>query len=51
VARKIQLVAFILGMVLVGVERFTASASAATPNAAQSPVYDGGTPIPPDMAQ
>ena len=50
-ARKVQLVAFILGMVLVGVERFTVSASAATPTAAQPPVYDGGTPIPPDMAQ
>ena len=49
-ARKIQLVALILGMVLVGVERFTASASAATPRAAQAPVYDGGTPIPPDFA-
>ena len=49
-ARKIQLVAFIVGMVLVGVERFTASASAATSNP-QAPVYDGGTPVPPDMAQ
>jgi hypothetical protein len=50
-SRKIQLAALIFGMVLVGVERFTASAAAAAPNTAQAPVYDGGTPMPPDNAQ
>jgi hypothetical protein len=45
-SRKIQLAALILGMLLVGVERFTASASAAGSTVAP-PVSDGGLPRPP----
>ena len=43
-SRKIQLAALILGMLLVGVERFTASASAADSPGAP-PVSAGGGPI------
>ena len=43
--RKIQLVAFIVGMVLIGVERFTAIASAAS-SKVDPPVSDAGIPVP-----
>ena len=43
-ARKLQLGALILGMALVGVERFTATVSAAP--GINAPVYEGGTPFP-----
>ena len=51
-ARKLQLGALILGMLLVGVERLTATASAAAREGSiSSPVYDG-LPIPkPDMVR
>jgi hypothetical protein len=51
-ARKIQLGALILGMLLVGVERFTAQASAQTqaaPGTVAQPRSEGGPPIPPPM--
>ena len=44
-SRKIQLVAFILGMLLVGVERFTAQ-RVGSGSTARTPVSDGGIPIP-----
>ena len=45
--RKIQLVALIVGMVLVGVERFTAHAAAATTPDRTEPSLSFGIPIPP----
>lgn len=45
-ARKIQLGAFVLGMLLVGVERFTAAAATAR-DEVRVPVHGAGTPIPP----
>jgi hypothetical protein len=44
-SRKIQLGALILGMLLVGVERFTAHAAAPSPD--RAPVFGGGFPMPP----
>jgi hypothetical protein len=49
-ARKIQLGALILGMLLVGVERFTAQASTQATGKVQAagfPVNEGGPPVPP----
>jgi hypothetical protein len=49
-ARKIQLGALIVGMLLVGIERFTAQASAqTTPGTYGQPRAEGGPPIPPPM--
>ena len=45
-SRKIQLAALIVGMLLIGVERFTASASAAEATI-HPPVSDAGIPVPP----
>jgi hypothetical protein len=50
-ARKIQLGALILGMLLVGVERFTAHAAASTPDRTQQSRFGGGIPIPPDNSR
>jgi hypothetical protein len=45
-SRKVQIAALIFGMFLVGVERFTASASAAT-SKVEPTVSDAGVPVPP----
>lgn len=46
-ARKIQLGALILGMLLVGVERFTAQAAGRT-DSVTAPLSEGGSyPVPP----
>jgi hypothetical protein len=45
--RKIQLGALIVGMLLVGAQRFTASASAAVPAEPQGSAWEGGFPMPP----
>ena len=45
-ARKVQLGALIVGMLLVGAQRFTASASAAVTVEQQGAVWEGGYPIP-----
>ena len=45
-SRKIQLAVLIVGMLLIGVERFTASASAAE-SSIHPPVSDAGIPVPP----
>ncbi len=47
-ARKIQLGLLITGMVLVGVSRFVATASAGGQTVV-SPVQQGGTPVPSDV--
>jgi hypothetical protein len=46
-SRKIQLGVLILGMLLVGVERFTAHAAANTPDDTQQSRFGGGWPLPP----
>ena len=47
-ARKIQLGALILGMLLVGVERFTAQAAPAAVGSVSAPLSEGGSwPVPP----
>jgi len=43
-ARKVQIGALIIGMLLVGVSRFVATASASAA-ATTSPVFEGGMPI------
>lgn len=45
-ARKIQLGALIVGMLLVGAQRFTATAAAAVTAEQQGAVWEGGYPIP-----
>lgn len=46
--RKIQLGALILGMLLIGVERFTAHAAAAsTPDRTEHSRFPAGVPLPP----
>lgn len=46
-ARKIQIGAFIVGMLLVGVERFTANAAATTTPDRTQTLSAGGYPAPP----
>ena len=46
-ARKFQLGALIVGMLLVGAQRFTASASASVPAEPQGSAWEGGFPMPP----
>jgi hypothetical protein len=46
-ARKIQLGALIVGMLLVGAQRFTSTAAAAVTSEQQGAVWEGGYPIPP----
>jgi hypothetical protein len=48
--RKIQLGLLITSMVLVGVSRFVATASASGQTVV-SPVHQGGTGLPPDVAR
>jgi hypothetical protein len=49
-SRKIQLGALILGMLLVGVERFTAQAAGTTADHGQK-LSAGGWPLPPPEAK